>query len=132
MSDWLEIILDSEVDSSFEIKEVFCYWGDEIFKQDSVVKVSGEIIGKVITPDSEAKFYLLRSSKNNYWGLSISLDGLTLGTKKRLVNEIIVLASKVNECQVAYESASRRSFHVSAYDIDKLNTELFRTFGVVN
>lgn len=128
MSDWIELILDKETSSTFEIEEVFYQWGDEIFKQDSIVKVSGETIGKVITPDSEAKFYLLNPKTNNYWGLSIALDGLALEVEKLLVNEIITLVSEASEWQVAYESASRPPFQVSNNDIEELKTELFRAF----
>lgn len=132
MSDWIEIILDKETSSSFEIKEIVYQWDDEIYKQDSIVKVSGETIGKIITPDSEAKFYLLNPKINNYWGLSISRDGLALEVEKLLVNEIITLVSKASEWQVAYESASRSAFQVSSNDIEELKTELFRAFYAVH
>lgn len=132
MSDWIEIILDKETSSYFEIEEVFYHWGDESFKQDSIVKVSGETIGKVITPSSKAEFYLLNPSTNNYWGLTISLDGLALEAEKLLINEIIILVSNASEWQVAYESASRPAFYVSGDDIEELKTELFRTFDAVH
>ncbi|WP_419812803.1 hypothetical protein [Bacterioplanoides sp.] len=132
MSDWIEVILDKETSSSFEIEEVFYHWGDESFKQDSIVKVSGETIGKVINPDSEAKFFLLKPNTNNYWGLTISFDGVALEVEKLVVNEIIILVSNASEWQVAYESASRPAFHVSGGDIAELKKELFRTFDAVH
>lgn len=132
MSDWIEIILDKETSSAFEIEEVFYHWGNESFKQDSIVKISGETTGKVITPCSEVKFFLLNPSKNNYWGLTISLDGLALEAEKMLVNEIITLVSNASEWQVAYESSSRPAFHVSGGDIEELKTELFRTFDALH
>ncbi|WP_298773515.1 hypothetical protein [uncultured Shewanella sp.] len=68
MSDWIEIILNKEASSSFEVEEVFCHLGDESFKLELIVKISGEVIGKIITPDSEPEFYLLNPATNNYWG----------------------------------------------------------------